>query len=351
MTSKQGRTLRVSLTDPPGDAQLAPAVQFLVSAGSMVVEVFDAQRAFQEEAGFVAGGGETASEQVLRRWLSLLCELVRARRLSASCRTILVGAHVEQVDVGGQQGGQAASEAVQASPGRRLVPNLRRDCGDAGLQARVVLVHALVAEQVHELVWSEVFLVADELVRGVEVPKCLNELPAQLAAFGSRRPAASSSSSAGPRQLPPVCLPLDEFLRRLSLPASGSLSAGEAGRALAALRRCGSVLQLPGGSVFLQPRYFASAVHAVMGERLIPEATVPGGRVTRRALADALLACPTLGSAALDDEAAVHLVSFLEQVDVFMAVQSVPDELLVPSRLVGLLFVRVFPSLACAVEL
>lgn len=321
MQVKGHRHLDVTLTDPPGESHLAPAVQFFLSAENMIVLlVFDAKRALDEELSLSRKSGETRSEQILRRWLSMVCDLVTANRLSSSCRTILVGTHIDKC--------KRKAEQVEQDLDR-LVKQLQQDYIAAGLQLKMVLVHALIVEDVHDRVWREIFTVADELLKDVLVPKYMNELPFQLSKYCSSDQAQ-------------LYMDEKEFTSLLTTPAFGSLSVAQSTRALGALRRTGYVLQLDNGTVFPDPQYFASAVHAVMNEKLIPDSTIVEGRTTRASLSKALMVCPKLSKPPQDITEARQLVQFFIDVDVCLPDRASVDDLIIPSRLVGTLVLLLF---------
>jgi len=218
-----------------GDAQLAPAVQFFVSAENTVfLVVINGAGLDRECIQAEASGVPSNSKKIARSWLSYVSDLVRNQH--QRCISILVSTHRDT----------AQKNKTFDEDNKRLIElcvELQAAYPDAKVASKPLFVNALNRKEGRSALWSTVRAGAAWLMQRQMVPKFIN-------ACGDFMEKYIQDTSK------PQWCSYDEFME---LPMVKDLTRDQRSSALASLRKMGYIIQLPNGTIIMKPQWFAVA--------------------------------------------------------------------------------------------
>jgi len=218
-----------------GDAQLAPAVQFFVSAENTVfLVVINGAGLDQESIQAEASGVPSNSKKIARSWLSYVSDQVKNYR--QRCISILVATHRDT----------AEKNKTFPRDRKRLVElcvELQAAYPDANLETEPLFVNALNRKEGRSALWSRMRGGASWLLKDQMVPKFIN-------ACGDFMEKYIEDPSK------PQWCSYDEFVQ---LPMVKDLTRDQRSSALASLRKMGYIILLPNGTIIMKPQWFAAA--------------------------------------------------------------------------------------------
>jgi len=218
-----------------GDAQLAPAVQFFVSAENSVFLVVINGAGLHQDFDQAATSGNTCeAEKVARSWLSYVSDQVFSRH--QSCRSILVATHRDT----------AEKNKTFDQDSKRLAElclELQAAYPAAKLRTEPVFINALDRKEGRSTLWSRVLGGAAWLLKGQMVPKFINTCSDFMEQYTSISSTAQWCS-------------YEEFV---ALPMVKDLTRDQRSSAFASLRKMGYVILLPNGTIIMKPQWFAAA--------------------------------------------------------------------------------------------
>jgi len=218
-----------------GDAQLAPAVQFFVSAENTVFLVVIRGSGLEKESTeAAASGGLCEAEKVARSWLSYVSDQVFSHH--QSCRTVLLATHRDT----------AKKHKTFDQDSKRLAElclELQAAYPSAQLSSEPLFINALDRKEGRSALWSRVQAAAAWLLKGQMVPKFINTCSDVMEQYTTNLSSAQWCS-------------YTEFLQ---LPMVKDLTRDQRSSAFASLRKMGYIIQLPNGTIIMKPQWFAAA--------------------------------------------------------------------------------------------
>ena len=218
-----------------GDAQLAPAVQFFVSAENTVfLVVIRGAGLDQEFVGASTSGSLCEGETVARSWLSYVSDQVFSHH--QGCRTVLVATHRDTAEKN-KTSHQDLKRLVE------LCAELQATYPSAQLSGEPLFINALDRKEGRSALWSRVQAAAAWLLKGQMVPKFINTCSDVMEQYTTNLSSAQWCS-------------YTEFLQ---LPMVKDLTRDQRSSAFASLRKMGYIIQLPNGTIIMKPQWFAAA--------------------------------------------------------------------------------------------
>jgi len=229
------RDIHICRRDNAGDAQLAPAVQFFVSAENTVFLVVIRGSGLDGEFVEASPSGSLCeAEKTARRWLSYVSDQVFARH--QSCRTVLVATHRDTAE-------KDKTFYKDSKRLKELCAKLQSAYPSAQLSDEPLFINALDRKDGRSSLWSRVQAGAAGLLKGQMVPKFINTCSDFMEQYAKHFSNGQWCS-------------YEEFIQ---LPMVKDLTQEQQSSALASLRKMGYIIKLPNGTIIMKPQWFAAA--------------------------------------------------------------------------------------------